>query len=80
MNTIEQVFYENFKKEDFCYVFYTDLLDFFLENSDFNMLEVKSWIKNNLTIVDGKILDITCVSDPSINNSFEDYMSDVDSS
>ena len=78
--SVEQVFYENFKKEDFSYVYYTDLLDFFLENSDFNMLEVRSWIKNNLTIVDGKILDICCVSDPSINNTFEDYMSDVDSS
>lgn len=78
--SVEQVFYENFKKEDFSYVYYTDLLDFYLENSDFNMLEVRSWIKNNLTIVDGKILDITCISDPSINNTFEDYMSDVDSS
>ena len=78
--SVEQVFYENFKKEDFSYVYYTNLLDFFLENSDFNMLEVRSWIKNNLTIVDGKILDICCVSDPSINNTFEDYMSDVDSS
>lgn len=78
--SVEQVFYENFKKQDFSYVYYTDLLDFYLENSDFNMLEVRSWIKNNLTIVDGKILDITCVSDPSINNSFEDYMSDIDSS
>ena len=80
MSNIEQVFYENFKKEIFSYVFYTDLLDFYLENTDFNMLEVRSWIKNNLDILDGKIVDIVCVSDPSINNSFEDYMSDIDSS
>lgn len=69
---IEQSFYENFRKEDFCYVFYTDLLDFFLENTDFNMLEVRRWIKNNLTIIDGKVVDICCVVDPSINYTFED--------
>lgn len=80
MSNIEQSFYENFRKEDFSYVYYTDLLDFFLENTDFNLLEVRSWIKSNLTIIDGKVVDICCVSDPSINNSFEDYMSDVDSS
>jgi hypothetical protein len=76
---IEKYFYENFKQEDLAYVFYTDLIDFFLQYTDFDMLQVSRWIKKNLTIIDGKVVDICCICDPQINNTFEDVLA-VDSS
>ena len=70
---IEAFFYENFKQEDLCYVFYTDLIDFFVDNTEFNMLEASRWIKTNLSIVDGKVLDICCICDTEINNTFDAF-------
>ena len=76
---IEAFFYENFKQEDLSYVFYTDIIDHFVDQTDFNMLEVSRWVKTNLCIVDGKVLDISCIFDPEINHTFEDVLT-VDSS
>jgi hypothetical protein len=76
---IEAFFYENFKQEDLSYVFYADIIDHFVDKTDFDMLQVSRWIKKNLTIIDGKVVDICCICDPEINNTFEDVLT-VDSS
>jgi hypothetical protein len=71
---IEAFFYENFKQEeDLSFVFYTDLIDFFVDQTDFDMIQVSKWIKTNLSIVDGKVLDISCICDTEINNTCDAY-------
>jgi hypothetical protein len=68
---IEAFFFLNFKQEDLSYVFYTDLIDYFLQYTDFDMLQVSRWIKKNLTIIDGKVVDISCICDTEINNTLD---------
>ena len=68
---IEKYFYQNFEVEDLSFVFYADIIDQFVDQTDFNMLEVSKWIKTNLTIIDGKVVDISCICDPEINNTLD---------
>jgi hypothetical protein len=75
---IEKYFYENFKQEDLSYVFYADIIDHFVDNTDFDMIQVSKWLKTNLTIIDGKVVDISCICDPEINNPLNAF--DCDSS
>jgi hypothetical protein len=68
---IEKYFYENFKQEELAYVFYTDIIDHFVEYTEFDMLEVSKYLKTNLTVIDGKVLDIICITNTEINNTFD---------
>ena len=70
---IEKYFFQNFEVVNLSFVFYTDIIDHFVDNTDFDMIQVSKWIKTNLSIVDGKVLDISCICDTEINNTFDAF-------
>ena len=51
------------------YIFFTDIIDFILENTEFNVVKVKQLLSysDELVIEDGKVYGITCITDDSIN-------------
>jgi adenine-specific DNA methylase len=62
------------------YILYEDLIDFIFENSDFNMIKVKSILNTwDLDVKNEKIYNLFCLTDRNINR-FEDDIPDFDSS
>jgi adenine-specific DNA methylase len=62
------------------HILYEDLIDFIFENSDFNIIKVKSILNTwNLDVKDGKIYNLFCLTDRNINRFEDDEIPDIDS-
>jgi len=51
------------------YIFFTDILDFILEHTEFNIIKIKQLLLNSdeFIVENGKVYGITCITDDSIN-------------
>jgi hypothetical protein len=79
--TLKHFFEQHFAKDldSTTYILYQDLIDFIFENSDFNIIKVKSILATwDLDVKkDGKIYNLFCLTDRNINR-FEDDIPDFD--
>jgi hypothetical protein len=75
---IEQHFVKNIDSNT--HILYEDLIDFIFENSDFNIIKVKSILATwDLDVKNGKIYNLFCLTDRDINRFEDDEIPDIDS-
>ena len=74
---IEQHFVKNIDSNT--HILYEDLIDFIFENSDFNIIKVKSILATWDLVKDGKIYNLFCQTDRDINRFEDDEIPDIDS-